>query len=1092
MRKSNNTPQNDRCVASHAFFETQTEVILLHSSTGRFKNFDPFMLRNLLIFIASCILVWDAASQSIPITSLRLKDGLPQATITCVMQDRHGFIWAGTKDGLTRYNGYEFEVYRHLPSDSSSLSNSYITAITQDLSGNIWVGTNFGLNMLDPLTMKSKRFYHWFQDDMSLSSSKITSLVCDQFGELWIGTENGLNNLLSEDGRFTTYSIRDNDPASLSSNRINAMLIDRHNRLWVGTDFGLNLLLPKGNFKRYRGEYSDNNSLSNNLVLSLAEDYEGHLWIGTRNGLNRLEPTLNVFTRYYADLPLPNFLRSNVINAILVDIDGRIWIGTSKGLNQLYKTQAGPGSSMGEANDFQDLPDGNVSCLAVDRSGLILVGTHSAGLSLLNNDAQRFFSTVHSGEGSELLELNKVFSFQLQDANTLLLGTGAGVMRYGLDTTAQSTRRRWVDGKLLLDTEASVKDMTLGQEGSLWLATDGRGLLEMDSRSGKILKHYKVVPNLESGLPSNKLTCIIPADSACYWIGTLGDGFCHFNSVTGTFCTFRFGGANAAGLRDNNILCLAFQGKNDLWIGTGNAGLYHFDVSKSTLSQFSEGSGAQGDLGSGIINDLHLDGDQNLWVATSGGGLSKLLPEAKTFNTFTVDDGLASNVILSVRSDFEGNLWMATHGGITAYSPKNQTFKNYNEQDIPGFNTYFPSSSYSDNYNRIYFGGANGFNYLYAEGLRDNKYIPPVVISKFNLLGDRNKVNEGKRLKFTGDTVFLQHDHPGFTVEFAALNFKQPEKNQYAYRFRGLFDEWRYLGNRRYATFSNLDPGTYRLEIRGSNNDGYWNNEQATLNLVVNPAFWQTASFQMIVAFFVIALFYGSYLYRIRTEKRRRLQLEQAVKLRTQEIAKERDTNAVLLREVHHRVKNNLQIIVSLLSLQSRFITDRKLISLFDEIQNRVRSMSLIHQKMYQSKDLSTVDIAEYIRDLSESLLKTYRVGQKVNLEVNIEVNRFKSDTLTPLGLIINEIISNALKYAFEEDTKGTIFVEITSIDHLRYRMTIGDNGIGIPEDGSLKHEGSFGTELVEALTEQLNGSITRLRERKGTVYQIDFEDLED
>lgn len=1031
------------------------------------------------------------SGQAIPIKTLGVKDGLPQASITCLLHDRDGFIWAGTKDGLTRYNGYEFEVLRYVQGDSTSLSSSNITALAQDIAGNIWVGTSFGLNKLDPKTFRSTRYYHWFMDDYSLSSNRVTSLICDQFGVLYIGTDNGLNKLLGKSGRFEIKSIRDQDPASLSSNKVNTLYIDRNNNLWVGTDVGLNMLMSDGQFKRYKKKFSDFNSLSDNSVLSIAEDYEGFLWIGTSNGLNRFHPSLEIFTHYFENKPKPGLIKSNVINALTVDIEGRIWVGTSSGLSQLYRNLRSNDDSVNDLYDFMDIPDGFITCLMADRSGLIWVGTMSAGVSLLNDDSQRFFSSHGSPSSVTNPALNKANCFLRLTESTLLVGTAMGVKKYRLSQNDANRRSYWENDGVFYPLDVAVRDMRMCSDSLVWLATEGQGLLAIDPTLGKQVKSFVVNPQQSDGIPSNRLTSLDQNDPGKLWIGTLGGGFCSFNLSTESFKTYRYAGDEATKLRDNNVWSIKVQDARNIWIGTGNAGLYHFDEVNAILTEFMTGEAGSGHMVSGIINSLHLDRLNNLWIATSGAGLSMLAPNSNKFENFTVSDGLASNVVLAICTDFEDNVWMSTNGGISVLDVSSRTFRNYNELDIPGYNTFYQGSAYLDNQSRIYFGGANGFNYFYAEGLRDNKFIPPVAISRFNLLSEQNTVVNQDRLINVADTIYLDHDHPGFTIEFAALNFKQIEKNQYAYRMKGLFDQWRYLGNRRFATFSNLNPGIYTFEVKGSNNDGYWNENPARISVVITPAFWQTTSFRLFVVLSFFSALYALYLYRIRSEKSRRLELEKAVDLRTQEIAKERDTNAVLLKEVHHRVKNNLQIIVSLLNLQSRFITDRNLISIFDQVQNRVRSMSLIHQKMYQSKDLSTVNIAEYIKDLSKNLLETYKVGQQVKLEMNIEVNRFNSDTLTPLGLIINEIISNALKYAFTDGITGVITVQITERDNGLYRMIIGDDGIGMSLEAEQKGGDSFGSELIEALTEQLNGSIMRLRDRKGTVYQVDFEDVE-
>lgn len=1031
-------------------------------------------------------------AQSLPLGSLGIKDGLPQATITAMLQDDAGFVWVGTRDGLARYDGYAFEVFRNVVGDTCSLTSNHITALCQGADGDIWVGTSFGLNRLNPRTLKAARYYHWFEDDYSLSSNRVKALATDRDGRIYIGTDNGLNLFHPGGVGFQKYYLEKDSITSLSGNRISDLVVDRHNRLWIGTDVGLSLMQEDGVFKRYRYQFDDDNSLSHNEVLCIAEGASGNLWIGTRSGLNKFHPELEVFTRYFADRPKPGLLSADMITSLLIDVDGKLWVGTPVGLNQLYQSRDGD-DRMAGSYVAGDLPVNNITEMISDASGLIWMGTLTAGIFTLNTKAQRFFAEGQTKQAGAEPEQHKVYSFVRSGENELLVGTGMGLTKYRLDLSGLPGNRHWKNAGQVLATNAPVRDMWLDQSGLLWLATDGQGLLAVDPVLMQVQKAFTVDPENEHGISSNRISALLAASDTVLWVGTLGGGFCRFDRPQEKFTSYRFSGGKRESLRDNNVTSLVLDPGGHIWLGTGNAGLYQFDPDTDRLSLFDGGNAQGRSLQSASINDLYLDRNGRLWVATQGGGLAYLSRGEKEFTTYLQENGLASNVVHSLCVDFDNNLWVSTNAGISALNTRTGTFRNFNEQDVPGFNTYFAASVYQDNESRVYFGGANGFTYFYAEGLRVNAFVPPVVIRSIALLDEaENGPRDRQRLKQSGDTARLEYDHPGFTIEFASLNFEQPEKNQYAYRLLGLSEEWRYMGTRRFATFSSLPPGNYRLEVRGSNNDDLWNDTPAVLHIHIAPAFWQTVAFRVAAVAIMWALFYLIYLWRIRREQKQRKALELAVADRTKEIAKERDTNAVLLREVHHRVKNNLQIIVSLLSLQSRFIKDHSLIRVFDEVQNRVRSMSLIHQKMYQSKDLSTVNIAEYIQDLAHNLLNTYRVEQRVQLEVNVEVNRFNSDTLTPLGLIINEIISNALKYAFEEDKEGRIFVEIKGTAPGAYRMVIGDDGIGMQPQKLSEVTDSFGTELVTALTEQLNGTIKLLPVDKGTMYQIDFEETED
>lgn len=1053
-----------------------------------FSIYIKFILAAVLgVFFASGL-----HAQTLQFNSISLREGLSQASVTCVMQDQKGFIWVGTKDGLSRYDGYSFATIRNNAGDSTSISSNAITAIHQDSEGYIWVGTGFGLNRLDPVSFKATSYYHWFEDKAALSNNKITAITEDHLGRLWIGTENGLNLLEDKSGRFRRFNIQVDDTSSLSGNQVNKLLVDRYDNLWVATSSGLSKFNPETEtFRRFRQDFEDENSLSDNDVLSIAEGWDDVLWIGTRNGLNKFNTSLEIFTRYYKDEPKPGLLSSNIITALLTDYRGDLWVGTPSGLNRFYDSSLESSLYRADGKERNPLPSDYIRSLMSDKSGMIWIGTQSAGIATLNLDAPQFSSVTFPGSKGFQPEQNQVYSFVQADSSSVLVGTGLGLAVFN-PVDATSTFYSDSASHQLSQITSAVRSMVIDDANTLWIGSGGQGLISYDLTSRKSII-YKVDPDDPTSISSNVINAIRVGPNGEIWIGTSGGGLSRLAQGDTKFETFRFDGSIPNSLKDNNVFCLAFDTEDVLWIGTGNAGLYSFDREKKEFRQYKAGEIGRGELGSNTINDLYVDRRGHLWIGTAGGGLSLRKPGESGFTTFTQEDGLASDVILGIAGDGPGNLWLSTNGGVSAFNFITQTFRNYNEQDVLGKNTFHPSSHFRDAAGRIYFGGSNGFDYFFAEGLKENDFVPPIRITGIQLLEENVGSKQLDLALKVSDTLMLKHDHSGFSIEFAALNYKQPEKNQYAYRLIGLFGKWRYTGNRRFATFTNLSPGTYTFEVIGSNNDGLWSDQAASVTVIVKPAFWQTLWFKVAVVLFSIFVLYAFYRNRIRKEKERRIALEDAVLQRTKEIARERDTNAVLIREVHHRVKNNLQIIVSLLNLQSNFITDSKLTSVFDEIQNRVRSMSLIHQKMYQSKDLSTVNIEEYITDLSSSLFNTYRLQQKVKLDVQVEVNRFKADTLTPLGLIINEVISNALKYAFDSEKEGTIFVRLTKLNTQYFRLIIGDDGVGMDE--GLDSEGSsdsFGSELISALTEQLNGSITRLKDKPGTVYQIDFQDVED
>ena len=1054
------------------------------------KNIFPSIFKWFIV-IAGIAITNNLLGQSQQFNTLSLKEGLSQGTANAIAQDLRGFMWMGTSDGLNRFDGYEFNVLRYDAQDTTSISNNSITALTVGRNGDVWAGAEMGLNRVNPITLQANHYYHKVENPKSLSSNKITALAEDDLGRLWVGTDNGLNRLDNWDkNHFFRYSIESQDSVSLLNNKINDIFLDSKGNIWVATEGGLNkYIVDEDAFKRYRLDYNDDNSLSDNRVTSICEDPHGNLWVGTKNGLNKFNPELEVFSRYFVDSPRENLLPSNIINDVIYDKEGDMWVATPSGLSKVAKEMGKSTLYYTHPGKTNTLPNDHILCLFPGQNGMIWIGTRAAGVVTLDLKAPRFFSIVYSGQEGYTPEENQVYSFFEQDTNHIWLGTGRGVAIYNpySDKTFFYAKQ---GKKALSKITYPVLSFAQTDDGIKWIGTDGQGLIAYNAKNDS-LTYYQTNADDEFSISSNRINAIKVTADNNLWVATSGGGLCFLDRKTNKFKIYRYDGRNSKTIQDNNIKTIALDKNGDVWFGTGNLGLYYLNVEHDEIKHYPAGDPNTGGLPSSGINDLFINSTNELWIATAGGGLSKYIPEKDGFKTYTTLDGLINNVVLSVNSDNKRNLWLSTNGGITTFNFLTETFRNYNEQEVLGQNTFYARSSISTSTGLFVFGGANGFDYINANGIQENFLLPPLIITSFQLINKRESHGNLNLHIDTNEEIILDFNHSGFAIEFAALNFKQSQKNQYAYRLKGLFDQWRYIGTRNFATFSNLNPGTYSFEVIGSNNDGYWNDSPATLKVIVQPAYWQTSWFRILVLVAILGVLYLYYKFKLSSEKERNQRLEHAVLSRTAEIAKERDTNAILLKEVHHRVKNNLQIIISLLNLQSRFISDSKLMDVFSEIQNRVRSMSLIHEKMYKTKDLKTVDIQEYITDLAESLLSTYRLGQKVDLDVQVEVNRFNSDTLTPLGLIINEVISNAMKYAFQEDKSGRIFVTITNREDGGFRLLIGDNGIGMPEEIAMGNVDSFGTELISALSEQLNGTIKLLPDEAGTVYQLDFEDVE-
>jgi two-component sensor histidine kinase/ligand-binding sensor domain-containing protein len=1025
--------------------------------------------------------------QAVQFSSLSLKDGLSQNTVTALLQDREGFIWVGTRDGLNRYDGRNFLVFRGDRNATNRLSGNTITALYQDSRGFLWVGTNFGLNKLDPETFEVESFNHWFEDSLSLSSNTVRCIAEDAEGNLWVGTSNGLNRMTSEH-EFKRYKIDEEDDKSLPGKEVQSLLVDKTGNLWVATEGGLGLFQPQEDaFLRFRYEYDDKKTISHNNVLALAEGADEHtIWVGTRNGLNRLDTETYEFERFFKNAPRPNFLSSDIIRSLLVDGDN-IWVGTPNGLNRINPQTLRSSIYRHGNNELNSLPNDFILSMMVDTSGMIWIGTQSAGIATLNLEVPLFQTVTNSGSRGFEPERNRIYGFDCSADSLLWVATGMGIYLFN-----PRTEERIFDlpprNHPINTPDFTALDILAAGDTILWIATERSGLWKYEIESDELTK-FTVDSENPDGISSNRVNDILLDEKGCIWIGTSGGGVNRYDLSSGEFKAYRFDGEDPTSIRDNNIISLALDSEGRIWIGTGNAGAYLLDPTTDEFLIHLHEESKEHPLPHNTVNAIYLDPEGVVWVGTGGGGLARFDRAADSLAVYNRSSGLGNDFVYGISSDRFENIWLSTNAGLSAFNTRTNTFRNYTEEAVLSRNVFIQGSCFRSSNGIIYFGGANGFDFFNSFEIKENTYVPKVAIVNVDLLGDEAADTLGGRYQPINDTVVVPAGMAGVTFEFSSLSYKQPEKNQFAYRLPGVVDEWEYIGTRRYVSFSSIKPGNYVFEVLGSNNDGVWSAEPTSVAVIVKPTLSETLAFRILIALAVIGSLFAFYRYQTSREKARRRTLEKTVAERTKEIAKERDTNAMLLREVHHRVKNNLQVIVSLLNLQSIYIKDRAMIGVLSEIQNRIRSMSMIHQKMYKTENLASLNLREYIEDLSKNLIDTYRVQQRVELDVEVTVDDFSSDTLTPLGLFINEVISNSLKHAFKKDREGKITVKLHSRDGNKYRLEIGDNGIGFSNDPDEQTD-SFGTELIGALTEQLNGELEVKSGPEGTYYKLDFEDI--
>jgi diguanylate cyclase (GGDEF)-like protein len=779
-------------------------------------------------------------------SSLGPREGLSNASVSGIVQDRAGFLWLGTQGGLFRYDGHSFKLYENEPFNLNSLCHNQVQTLYLDGDA-LWIGTYGGLNRLD---LKTEAFTRYSNDPVrpdSLPNDLVIAVARDSRGSLWVGTKEGLGRLDEATGRFERFLHSDVDPRSLPANTVRALKADREGRLWVGTSGGglARFDYAAGGFETYRHEKGKADSLLSDFVMSIDEDAEGALWIGSwYGGLSRFDQRTGRFTnrtladdrvyvvsaaepgfvyagtwggglfelniatgvvkRYRAGGP-PGSLSHDIVYSILRDSSGELWFGTNGGgIDKLGRNRQSVRVYHADAADPAALPPGKVFAAAVDGRGRLWAGAYNGGLARLE-------------------------------------GTGGPWRRYRHDPA----RPRSLPNDI-------VNFVRVDSSGRVWAGTnDGLALYDPARDDFDVLKPVPGRPDL---LSSEIIFAMADAPGGDAWIGTFRSGLEYWDRSAGTFIHYAHADADPDSLSDDLVNALAYDGQGRLWAGT-NKGLDRFEGGRFVRYYYDpqKPSGISSDS----IKTLFLDSKAVLWIGSLGGGLMRYEPETDSFVSYTKKDGLPSNSVQAILEDRSGKLWVATQGGIVVYDRNAGVFRGlslYNEfRDREFFQGACAGPDGS-----LYFGALDAI-YRFDPGRYEfNTHRPAVAITDISVFHKSRFFGlSASRLP----RLDLSWRETTVEFQFAALDFRDPERNRYAYRLDGFDPGWIACGSGHSASYTNLPGGSYTFRVKASNNDGLWNEEGVALPLRIGfPPFLSPLA---IAAYVIIAIGLGFFLATI-------------------------------------------------------------------------------------------------------------------------------------------------------------------------------------------------------------------------------------
>jgi signal transduction histidine kinase/ligand-binding sensor domain-containing protein/DNA-binding response OmpR family regulator len=1022
--------------------------------------------------------------QTLPFNRLTTKDGLSNNYVYDLIQDQFGFLWFATDDGLNRFDGYEFKVYRNDPGDKNSISDNSIWTLTEDSEGKIWMGTKNGyVNCYDP---KLDKFISWQIKSDITKENPITTIFIDSNDSIWIGTyRSGVYKLNPSTGTTIHWYNNPEDPASISNNYISSIVEDDFGNFWIGTFNGLNKINPKKsltNFEHYFYDKVNNNSLSDNLIWAITKSNQikNLLWIGTANGLTTIDTKEKLFTRI--NIPNPDNLQFGTSTAFvqeeIVDGDKIVWTNSYSGLIRYNITKNIFNRFLYNKDDLHSIVSNQINNVIKDRSGVLWMATHH-GLSYFTNKNIKFnntqpFAGNHFNPG-ELNKLNTKAIAQTQDGS-LWFGTDDGLYKSDfpnpLNTNAAPTKNKKV-------TAENIWSLSAGSSDDLWVGTYGFGLFQYHYKSNQ-LSQRDVLGNIVKSSSRNFVKSLLLDNKNNLWVGYWGIGLARLNSITNKTDYWHHETNNPRSISHDDVWVIYEDSENRIWIGTNGDGLNLFEEQNGGIFyRLNYDQKNTKGLSSNSIysiteskHKIYDDGKTTtLWVGTNNGLNKLVLDKAKetrllsqfkiNITCYNVKDGLADNSIKSIVEDENGNLWLGTSSGISFYDIKKNIFTNYSYADGVIGNDFNFVSGLRLNNNLIFMGSTSGLNYFSPAKIDQSKYQPPVVFTDFQIFNKSINANTNSTLSkniFCTDEITLTYKENVFSFQFAALDYNSTGLIKYAYQMEGFDKEWIYGGTRRFVTYTNLNPGKYVFRVKSTNSDGVWSENAASIKVIISPPWWQTG--WAIILYFAVFIF-G--IWGIIKFQANRAKLQHELKYHELESYHFREIEKMKSRffaNLSHEFRTPLMLIKGPLEeLISGRIKENKTQYYNLLLRNTEKLQQLIDQLLELSQlESESIPLRAEAQDLVR-LLKTYTASFTSLAELNNIKYSFNSAVDFAAALVdrdkLEKIINNLLSNAFKFTPVGgiiTVDLSIKKIDEITFaNVSVIDTGIGIPKEQQSK-----------------------------------------